>query len=123
VVRGVIWTGALLALVFIALLTPLVRPGRLVRHAGRLHSVNEAGDVFVIEQTGPDRTRERIEVRAQLARVVRVSRDHVGSAGWLERSTSVHGWPAGTFIVVIGRATSPGVVEATRVSISDLGPA
>ena len=72
--------------------------------------------VFV-EDASDERSDKLVSVKFRDAEVVRVRRDTEQPAEWRERSTRLHRWPAGTFIVVIGHVEPSGVVKADRIEI------
>jgi len=91
------------------------------RHAGHIHSLKPADGVLVIEEIGSNGRNEMVSVRIGDAKVVRVWRDPDRPWGWRERRVRLHEFPAGTFVVVIGREDPWGRLHADRVEIPEIG--
>jgi hypothetical protein len=93
-------------------------PGREepARRAGYIESVNPAERTLVLKEVGGGRP-GRLHVRMRNAEIVRVWRDPADPQEWRERATTIYQWPVGTLVVVVGRPTSAGPVEASRIEI------
>jgi hypothetical protein len=79
--------------------------------------VHPANRTLVIQEVGGSGDTRGLEVRMDNAHVVRVWRDPAEPWAWQQRATSIYRWPVGTLVVVIGRATPSGPVEASRIEI------
>lgn len=94
----------------------------LERHAGRIHSMSPAESVLVIEEVGVNGAEQMVWVQITKAEVVRISRDPNRRWEWRERLVRLHRFPAGTFVVAIGRRDSSGTLHAIRVEIPKIEP-
>ncbi len=112
--------GILLTLVMMVSVSGPAHAGRLERHAGRLHSLSPAHGLLLIEETGVNGRTEFVQIEIRDAEVVHIWRDPVRPWEWRERQTKVHRWPAGTFVVVIGRPHASGVIDADRIEFPDV---
>ena len=104
------------AVLFLAL--PPVAPaggGEPARHTGHIQSVRPSDGMLFIEETGMDS--QVLKVWTRDATVVRLWRDPADPWTWREGLTSIYRWPVGTFVVVIGRRTDGGAVQASRIEI------
>lgn len=108
--------GVGIVLVMMSIGAP-VEAGDLGRYTGRLQSFRPADGVLVVEKVGASGESDLIEVQTRGAEVARVWRDPAKPWQWRERPTRVYRWPAGTFVVVIGRADRHGVIQASRIEI------
>jgi hypothetical protein len=91
--------------------------GGIGRYTGRVQSFRPADGVLVVEEFGARGRSELVEVQTQGAEVVRVWRDRAQPWRWRDRPTRLYRWPAGTFLVVIGRVDRHGVIRASRIEI------
>jgi hypothetical protein len=82
-----------------------------------VQSIRPADGILAIEELGANNAPELLEVKIGGAQIVRVWRDPSDPSLWRERPTNIYRWPVGTFVVVIGRATHPGRVQASRIEI------
>jgi hypothetical protein len=105
------------ALVFPASVHPSSGTEAVARRAGYIQSIHPADRTLVIQEVGGSWRSGGLQVRMGNAAVVRVWRDPADPLAWRERATSIYRWPVGTLVVVIGRATSSGPVEASRIEI------
>ena len=112
--------GIVLALVVMVSVSGPVHAGGLERHAGRLHSLDPAHGLLLIEESGVNGRTEFVQIEIRDAEVVHIWRDPVRPWEWRERQTKVHRWSAGTFVVVIGRPDASGVIDADRIEFSDV---
>jgi hypothetical protein len=87
------------------------------KHAGYIQSVRPSDGTLLIEEVGRDGAASTLHVRMRNAAVVRLWRDPADPWVWRERATSIYRWPVGTFVVVIGRATPSGSIDANRIEI------
>ncbi|HEY7436992.1 MAG TPA: hypothetical protein VIE41_17760 [Methylomirabilota bacterium] len=88
-----------------------------VRRSGTVHSFTPADGVLVIEAMGPDGVEETVWADVRDAAIVRLSRDPRRPWEWRERSTRAHRLPSGTYVTVIGREGTSGIVRASRVEV------
>lgn len=91
--------------------------GGIGRYTGRVQSFRPADGVLVVEEFGARGRSELVEVQTRGAEVVRVWRDRAQPWRWRDRPTRLYRWPAGTFLVVIGRVDRHGVIRASRIEI------
>jgi hypothetical protein len=103
-----------LPLSFVSIIASAEGPAR---YAGHIQSVRPADGTLVIEEVGADDVSDLLHVRIRGADVVRTWRDPSDPRRWRERVTSIYRWPVGTFVVVTGRTTDSGSIEASRVEI------
>ena len=96
--------------------------GGLVRHAGRLQSMDPAEGVLMIEEVGVIGTTDLLQVRIRRADVVRVWRDPAEPWQWRGRPTRIHPRPARPLVGVIGATAPSGVIDATRVELPKVAP-
>jgi len=112
-----------LALGVVSLLTlgavPLLA-GNLVRVSGQTHSLAPSDDVLVLTVLGANGFEEMVSVRVRNTTVVRLWRDKDRQWEWRERPTSLYWLPIKTFVTVIGREDSSGIIRATRIEVPDL---
>jgi hypothetical protein len=106
----------------VAVSAGLAGADRLAWHSGRVVSLAPVDHILVIEEIGSNGTTRLVEVQIREAKIVRVSRDPEDPWAWRERPTRVFRWPAGTFVVVIGREHPLGVIDATRVEFPQSRP-
>jgi hypothetical protein len=66
---------------------------------------------------GPDGVEETVWADVRDAAIVRLSRDPRRPWEWRERSTRAHRLPSGTYVTVIGREGTSGIVRASRVEV------
>lgn len=89
--------------------------GEPARHTGHIQSVRPSDGMLFIEETGTDS--QVLKVWTRGATVVCLWRDPADPWTWREGPTSIYRWPVGTFVVVIGRRTDGGAVQASRIEI------
>ena len=115
--RGLALVVTLVVWLSISGLGPLVHG---TRHAGHIHSLKPVDGVLVIEEIGSNGRIEMVSVQISDAEVVRVWRDPHRPWTWRERRVRLHEFPAGTFVVVIGREDPWGRLHADRVEIPEI---
>ena len=86
---------------------------------GRIKSIASTEGIVLVEDGGDADEDTLTSVDFFGARVVRVWRDRARPGEWLERSTRLDRWPAGTFVVVIGSTDASGRVCAQRIEIPE----
>ena len=59
-------------------------------------------------------------VHVRSATVVRLWRDQARPWEWRERPASLYWLPINTFVTVIGREESSGIIRASRIEVPDL---
>jgi hypothetical protein len=90
---------------------------RLDRHAGRVHSFVPDQSVLFLEEAGAGGTVETITIDLRNAQIVRVRRDPADPWTWIEEPVHPGRLSVGTWVIVIGKTTESGVIQAARVEV------
>jgi hypothetical protein len=101
----------------LAAIGPPVRAEEPTQYAGHIVSVRPMDGTLMLDEVGEDDDAAPLEVRIRGADVVRTWRDPADPSTWRSRETSIYRWPVGTFVLVTGRETDQGTIQASKVEI------